>query len=30
MQNDRDFVNVILLSLKSFTEFLFQKNFKIK
>jgi len=30
MQNDRDFLYVILLSLKLFTEFLFQKNFKIK
>jgi len=30
MQNDRDVVDVILPSLKLFTEFPFQKNFKIK
>jgi len=30
MQNDRDFVDVILLSIKPCTEFLFQENFKIK
>jgi hypothetical protein len=30
MQNDKDVVAVILPSLKLFTEFLFQQNFKIK
>ena len=30
MQNDGDWVDVILLSLKLLTEFLFQKNFKVK
>ena len=30
MQNDGDWVDVILLSLKLLTEFLFQKNFKVE